>query len=564
MKIDYDVIVIGAGHAGCEAAHAAAKLGKRVLLTCTDIRTVGFLACNPSIGGVGKSHLVYEIDALGGLMGRIADKCCIQMRTLNHTNGPAVHALRAQVDRHAYHNTMLEIMQNAKNITLFECEVVKILTKDKKVCGIKTLCGQTFDASAVVIASGVYLDSVTSAGAIRKDEGPAGFTRSSHLTQSLKELGVPIKRFSTSTSPRLDANTIDYTKTTPQIGDTDTGFSFMTNNVTKNAVQCHLTYTDENTHNIIKKELNDLNAGTQPPGPRYCPSVEEKVLRFPNATRHQVFLEPESLGTNDVYLGGMTTGLSHKTQLEFVQSIRGLETSHITNMGYAIEYNCIDSMQLLPTLEHKYIGGLFFAGQVNGTSGYEEAAAQGIVAGINASGQTVLLSRTNSYIGVLIDDLVTMGTNEPYRMFTSRAEHRLRLRQDNADQRLTPIGREVGLVDDERWQAFSQKMDFIGKARQGKTVPENIKKIVEIEQLYSGYLAREEKKIQEILRCEKTLLPRDFDYFSINPLKREAQEKLNQIKPANIAQATRISGVSPADIEILMVWIKKYSGTQKS
>ena len=552
----FDVVIVGAGHAGCEAAFACALMGKRVLLTCTDVRTVAFLACNPSIGGTGKSHLVYEIDAMGGLMGRLADKCCIQMRILNQANGPAVQALRAQVDRHEYHASMLAEIQNTPNIHLRECEVTEILA-DTTVNGICLSTGEKIICNKVIVASGVYLNSTIFIGQTSRDEGPAGFARSSYLTSSLIKLGVTVRRFNTNTPPRVLSSTVDYKKTTPQTGDSAAAFSVMTNNPPRNVIQCHLTYTNDNTHKIIHDNIKYLPTYGGA-GPRYCPSIEDKVIRFPHVNRHQIFLEPESLSTEDIYVQGLFTSLPHEAQKKMVHSVSGLEKAEIACHAYGIEYDCIDSTQLYPTLEFKKIRGLYFAGQVNGTSGYEEAAAQGIIAGTNtASEKQIILSRTNSYIGVLIDDLVTVGTNEPYRMFTSRAEHRLFLRKDNADQRLTPLAHELGLINDKHWNMFQEKMKLVEKARAGGPVPNHICEIIEIENLYAGYLARESKKINEAKRCEQTVLPRDFDYSTIIALRKESQTKLNQIKPHTIAQAMRISGVTPADINILLVWFKK-------
>jgi len=560
MKTDYDVVVVGAGHAGCEAAHAAARLGCRTLLTAIDLKSVAYLACNPSIGGVGKSHLVYEIDALGGLMAQVADKTCIQMRTLNKGNGPAVQALRAQVDKHAYHATMLETLKQVPNLTIRECEVGGVTAGNapsKKVTGVVLTTGETITCKSVIVATGVYLNGQILIGHTSKPSGPEGFAPATRLTKSLVDLGVEIRRFKTGTPPRVTAASIDYSACIPQPGDTDTHFSFMSTAPIRNAVKCHLTYTNEKTHQIIRDNLeksamySGLIKGV---GARYCPSIEDKIVRFASATRHQIFLEPESLSTDEVYLQGISTSLPADIQAKFVHSIAGLGNAEIVRNAYAIEYDCINSLQLLPTLEFKSCKGLYFAGQVNGTSGYEEAAAQGLVAGVNAAGGARggtprIFSRTNSYIGVLIDDLVTLGTNEPYRMFTSRAEHRLYLRQDNADQRLTPLGREIGLVCDTRWKAYTEKMELIKQGHQLETVIN--------EKKYAGYLAREQAKIADMRRCEQTLLPQNFDYTQITALRKESQVKLNQIRPQNIAQASRISGVTPADINILLVWLRK-------
>ena len=629
METDFDVIVVGAGHAGCEAAHAAARMGARVLLTAIDLKSIAYVACNPSIGGVGKSHLVYEIDALGGLMGRVADAACIQMRTLNRGKGPAVQALRAQIDKYEYHATMRKILEATPNLTIKECEVAEILTTPSpseaplhkggepcsheksshplwkggtsvasdgvvKIRGVQLSTGEIINCRAIIVATGVYLNSKTMVGDTVKNSGPAGFDNATHLTKSLVNLGLEIRRFSTTTPPRVDAATIDYAKTTPQPGDSDAHFSFMTTMPARNVIQCHLTYTNEKTHEIIRSNIKKsamYNGLVDAGGPRYCPSIEDKVTRFAHNPRHQIFLEPESLSTNEVYLQGLFTAMPLKVQKQFVQSIDGLERAAIVQEAYAIEYDCINSLQLFPTLEYKDCRGLFFAGQINGTSGYEEAAAQGLVAGINAAGGTGtrknaetcavrggagartggvrggtrrIFSRTNSYIGVLIDDLVTVGTTEPYRMFTSRAEHRLFLRQDNADQRLTPLGREIGVVDDERWHAFQEKLRLLDQARKQITPiggvgghPPQILEIIDIEKKYAGYLAREQARIAETRRHEQMVLPRNFDYNQIPALRSESREKLNKIQPQNLAQAMRISGVTPADINVLLVWFRK-------
>jgi len=585
VKTDFDVVIIGAGHAGCEAAFAAARLGASVLLTTIDLNSVAYLACNPSIGGLGKSHLVYEIDALGGVMGELADKTCIQMRTLNRGNGPAVQALRAQVDKHDYHKSMLELIKATPNIKLKECEVAEILTKkipllggvDTQSVGEVVLSdGTKITCKSVVVATGVYLNSCVLVGHTSKSSGPMGFAAAKRLTDSLLKLGLKIRRFKTGTPPRVTAASIDYTKTIPQPPDTQSHFSFLKRHKIRNVVDCHLTYTNEITHKIIRDNLKKsaLFCGLiKGAGARYCPSIEDKIVRFSTANRHQVFLEPESLSTDEVYLQGISTSLPLDIQNKFVHSIEGLENARITKSAYAIEYDCIDSRQLTATLEYKGVRNLFFAGQVNGTSGYEEAAAQGLVAGVNAalkspdttnnkakiSESGFVLSRTESYIGVLIDDLVTLGTNEPYRMFTSRAEHRLYLRQDNADQRLTPLGREVGLVGDERWESFQEKLLLIEQYKKypdGES-PDYIRETVEIENKYAGYMKREATRMAEVKRMEQAIIPKDIDYDKITALRRESQMKLANIRPHNLAQAMRISGVTPADINVLLIWLKK-------
>ncbi|MCL2569592.1 MAG: tRNA uridine-5-carboxymethylaminomethyl(34) synthesis enzyme MnmG [Firmicutes bacterium] len=596
MKQQFDVIVVGAGHAGVEAAHAAATMGGSCLLLTMNLDSLSFMACNPSIGGSAKSHLVHEIDALGGLMGILADKSAIQIRMLNTTKGAAVRSLRTQADRIKYHLTAKKIIEQNKNITIKQGEATQIQPYNDQLM-IRLLTGEEFCAPSVVIACGVYLQSNILIGDKNLQSGPSGFNRSSHLSSSLQQLGLELRRFSTSTPPRIDGKTVDYSQTTIQHGDDNIQtFSSLTNGSIKNKVVCHMVYTNKHTHDIIAKNItkspmyrgNGLGSG-----PRYCPSIEDKIATFPDRDRHQLFLEPESLSTNDIYVQGLFTGLPGDVQQEFVNSIDGLQHAQIVYDGYAIEYDCIDSTQLFPTLEFKGQKGLFFAGQINGSSGYEEAAAQGLVAGISAllharhSDKTLDLSRTNSYIGVLIDDLVTKGTAEPYRMLTSRAEHRLHLRQDNADIRLTQIGRDIGLVCDKRWRVFQKKLKQIEQVKEllsqsilhdgekitieqyikrgndikdlelFKGITPSVLEHVETETKYEGYLARQNRIIHESKRQEQTKLPSDIDYSQIKALSREAVEKLTLIRPLTIAQATRISGITPADISVLLVWLKK-------
>jgi len=609
MKTCFDVIVIGAGHAGVESAHASVRLGCSTLLLTINLDNISYMACNPSIGGSAKGHLVCEVDALGGLMGVMADRTALQVRMLNTGKGAAVHALRQQTDRIKYHLNAKQILENLENLTLRQGEV-ETLIQHESGFKIRLTTGEEFVTKSVVVAAGVYLNSTILIGEKTFDGGPAGFTRSSYLSKSLKKLGLEIRRFDTSTPPRINGKSIDYSKTATQYGDDGLQtFSSMTAKPIKNVITCHLTYTNSKTHEIIQRDLTKSSAIDA--GPRYCPSIEAKVHRFPDRERHQAFIEPESLFTGEIYLQGLTTALPIKTQEEFVRSMHGLENAQITRPGYGIEYDCIDSMQLTHALEYKKIPGLFFAGQVNGTSGYEEAAAQGLIAGINASKhaqskEKFELSRTNSYIGVLIDDLVTQGTPEPYRMLTSRAEHRLSLRQDNADIRLTSLGKDIGLVCDKRWRVFKKKVKQIDEVKLAlsqsvsladitrifekydETIPttkitleqcirrtnitlkimcnelgilQNVQpsvlEYVNIETKYTGYLEKERARIHETLRCENTKIPADIDYTKIRALSKEGSEKLTKHKPSTIASANKISGVTPADINVLLVWLKK-------
>lgn len=611
---NFDAIVIGGGHAGCESALALARLGKKTLLLTISLDAIGFLPCNPSIGGTAKGHLVCEIDALGGEMGVCADKSAIQIRMLNRGKGPAVYSLRAQVDKQLYHNNMKKTLENNENITIKQAEVEKLICEDNVIKGVKTAQGETYFASAVVICSGVYLKSKIIIGEYSKQSGPNGFLRSETLSDSLKNLGITIKRFKTGTPARMSGRTIDYSKLSVQHGEDDIQtFSFITETPPKNIRDCYLTYTNEKTHEIIRNNLSraPMYSGIiKGVGPRYCPSIEDKIVRFADKTRHQIFLEPEGLYTNEVYIQGVSTSLPVDVQKEMYKTIEGLEHAQIMRDAYAIEYDLIDSTELYPSLMHKNIKGLFFAGQINGTSGYEEAAAQGIIAGINASRfiddkTPLVLKRNEAYIGVLIDDLVTKGTNEPYRMMTSRAEYRLHLRQDNADKRLTPIGREIGLVSDERWEKFEKKQQEIAKIyeileqkykveqfkvlyeQQNESVPDTsqtVKKMIKrsnidifdvdkyfhlfdgiskraleyvnTEVKFEGYLKQEQEDIENFKKQENMLIPENIDYNSLKGLRIEARQKLTNIRPSSIGQASRISGVSPADVTILMMYIK--------
>ena len=610
----FDAIVIGAGHAGCEAGLALARMGNKTLLLTISLDAVAFLACNPSIGGTAKGQLVSEIDALGGEMGIIADKTALQIRMLNRGKGPAVQSLRAQADKNAYHMEMKKALEKEKNLTLRQGEVVDIsLDGENKI--ITTKVGLKYEAKAVVLATGVYLESEIIIGKTREKTGPNGFKNSHGLSSSLQKLGLELMRFKTGTPVRIHRRSIDFSKMEEQSGDDVFGFSYLTKGKIENKAKCYLTYTTSKTHEIIRNNLDKapaISGEIVGVGPRYCPSIETKVVRFADKERHQLFLEPEALNTEEMYLQGFSTSMPADIQKDMVESVIGLQNAEIMRDAYAIEYDCINPTELNPTLELKKIKGLFFAGQINGTSGYEEAGAQGIVAGINAglylAGKEMLvLKRSDAYIGVLIDDIVTKGTNEPYRMMTSRAEYRLKLRQDNADLRLTEIGRRVGLVSDERYQIFldkKKKMQEIedrlstkvklddklvefykihneSAPKESVRYRDMLKRVnidifdikhyfgefqdydydilekVNINIKYEGYLKQQEEDIEKALLSEKILIPEDFDYASIKGLRQEAKEKLIKIRPLNIGQASRISGVSPADISVLSIYVKK-------
>lgn len=611
---NYDAVVIGSGHAGCEAALALARMGQKTLLLTLNLDSIAFLACNPSIGGTAKGHLVCEIDALGGEMGIIADKTTIQRRMLNGSKGPAVQSLRAQADKVMYHTEMKKVLENTKNLFVKQGEVKNIIVKNNKVCGVKTVQGDSFKAKAVVVCTGVYLKSDVIIGKVRQNSGPNGFAPANHLTASLKKLGLKIRRFKTGTPVRVHSDTINYSVLTEQCGeDNIQTFSFMTKTPPKNVIKCYLTYTNLKTHELILNNLDKApmyNGEIKSEGPRYCPSIESKVVRFADKQQHQLFLEPEALSTKEVYVQGFSTSMPTYLQHQMVHSVLGLENAHIMRDAYAIEYDCIDSLELYPTLQYKKIDGLYFAGQVNGTSGYEEAAAQGIIAGINAAlfiqnKPPFVLKRDEAYIGVLIDDLTTKGTNEPYRMMTSRAEYRLQLRQDNADLRLTQKGYDIGLVSKERYRTYLNRVKQIEQLKNDlKTVvspkkiekmfnekqetlpkvgitfkdvlkrsnifvddlvkyfPEfskykpNVLKQVEIDIKYEGYLTKQNIQIEQSKKQENTELSAQINYSKIKGLRIEAQQKLNKIKPLTLGQASRISGVSPADIAVLTVYLK--------
>lgn len=612
---EYDIIVIGAGHAGVEAALAAARMGCNTLLSTLSMDNIAMMPCNPSVGGPAKGHLVRELDALGGQMGINADKTCIQFRMLNTGKGPAVHALRAQADKKHYQFSMKETCENTENLDVKQLLIEDVLVENGKVKGVVTEDEETYLCKAVILASGTYLSGRIIIGEKTYDGGPNGQRAAQKLSDSLKKLGVRLMRFKTGTPARVDSRTLDYDKMQIQPGDDEArNFSFMSDIKTREQTPCYLTYTNEETHKIIRDNIHRApmaNGIIKGIGPRYCPSIETKIVRFPDKERHQLFIEPEGLHTNEMYVQGMSTSLPMDVQVAFLHTIPGLENAKVMRAGYAIEYDCLDPMQLKPTLELKAIDGFFSAGQSNGTSGYEEAAAQGIMAGINAAcklqgKEPVILKRSEAYIGVLIDDLVTKGTNEPYRVMTSRAEYRLILRQDNADQRLTPIGRRVGLVSDERWARFTKKKENIDKAIEalkGTILNPNVETLklladhdlceiktsislfdllkrenvdyeklstafelpelnaeereqVEITSNYEGYIHRQLDQVAHMEKLESKRIPEDIDYMDVPNLRDEAREKLADIRPVSLGQAGRISGVSPADVSVLMVYLE--------
>ncbi len=613
----FDAVVIGAGHAGCEAALALARTGFKTVMLTLNLDSIAFMACNPSIGGTAKGQIVKEIDALGGEMGINADRALLQIRMLNRGKGAAVQSLRGQADKNYYHTVMKKTLENTPNLKILQGEAVEILTDEsgKNVSGVLTSFGGIIECKSVIVATGVYLNGSVIAGEWRQNSGPSGFQASNGgLTENLIKHGFTIRRFKTGTPARVDARTIDFSVLEVQDGEKEIyPFSFLTESVPQKHTPCYLTYTNEKTHQIIRDNLHrsplygGLIKGT---GPRYCPSIEDKVVRFADKERHQLFLEPEGADTNEIYVQGLSTSLPHDVQKAMYRTIKGLENCEIMRYAYAIEYDCIDSLDLLPTLEYKKISGLYMAGQVNGTSGYEEAAAQGLIAGLNASlkmrgEDPLIISRDDGYIGVLIDDLVTKGTNEPYRMMTSRAEYRIVLRQDNPDFRLTEKGRSAGLVDDERYNRYLKRvaeyekatleMNILVKpkdadsllkahgydsAKQGLTkgdlirrgislseiieslggfdgISKEILDTVETDAKYQGYLQKGLEQIEKAKKLEEKSLPDDIDYLAIKGLRIEAQQKLDKIRPKNLGQAGRISGVSPADIAVLMVYLKK-------
>ncbi len=613
---NYDVIVVGAGHAGCEAALAAARMGCSTLLLSINLDSIAMMPCNPSIGGTGKGHLVREIDALGGEMGLNIDRAFIQSRMLNTAKGPAVHSLRAQADKQIYHVEMKKVLENEPNLDLKQGEVVELIVEDRRIKGVVVKTGPIYYAKAVIMATGTYLGGKIFIGSANYESGPNGLAPSKELTKNLKDIGLRIRRFKTGTPARIDKSSLNFQNMIEQPGDSKiVPFSFMNDFLEKNQVSCWLTYTNEKTHNVIRKNIHRsamYGGQIEGTGTRYCPSIEDKIVRFADKERHQLFIEPEGLNTNEMYAQGMSTSLPEDVQEEFYRTISGLENVKVMRPAYAIEYDCIDPQQLKLNLECKDIEYLFSAGQFNGTSGYEEAAAQGLMAGINAvlkiqQKEPFILDRSEAYIGVLIDDLITKGTNEPYRMMTSRAEYRLVLRQDNADLRLTEKGYQIGLVTKERYNKFLKRkeaialemkrlkntmvtpsnanvfLDKINSAliqsgislsellKRPEITYENIKEIdkdrpdilpdikrqCEIQIKYEGYIQKQFQQIEKFKKMESKILNPDLDFSKIKGLRLEAQQKLNAIKPLSVGQASRISGVSPADISVLLIYLEQ-------
>ena len=613
---NYDVVVVGAGHAGCEAGLAAARMGMKTLMLSINLEAVAMMACNPSIGGTGKGHLVREIDALGGEMGINIDKTFIQSRMLNTAKGPAVHSLRAQADKNEYHIEMKKTLEAEENLHLKQGEVIDLMIEDGKACGVVLKTGAMYRSKAVILATGTFLDGKIFIGESVFESGPNGLAPSNELAQRLREYGLPIRRFKTGTPARALAKSLDYEKMIPQDGDeTVVPFSFMNDDLQKDQVKCWLTYTNETTHEVIRRNFHRsalFGGQIEGVGPRYCPSIEDKVNRFADKKRHQLFIEPEGLYTEEMYIQGMSSSLPEDVQEEFYKTIEGLEHLEIVRPAYAIEYDCIDPLDLKVSLENRHIENLFGAGQLNGSSGYEEAAAQGLMAGINAvckikEEMPFILDRSEAYIGVLIDDLVTKGTNEPYRIMTSRAEYRLLLRQDNADMRLTERGYAVGLVKKDRYERLLKKKEVVAEetdrlkkkilqpdvvnpfleekgstpVKSGISLLELLKRpeityddaaviddvrpklsahqktMMEVQIKYEGYIIKQQQQIEKFKKLEHKKLPSDLDYFSIEGLRIEARQKLDALRPVSVGQASRISGVSPADINVLLIWLEK-------
>ena len=615
----YDAVVIGAGHAGCEAALATARLGLKTLIFTVSVDSIAMMPCNPNVGGSSKGHLVREIDALGGEMGKNIDRTFIQTKMLNMSKGPAVHSLRAQADKKNYSNSMRRVLENTDNLTIKQGEVAQVLVEDGKVAAVKTTSDAIYPCNVVIMCTGTYLKARCIYGDVSQYTGPNGLSAANSLSQSLLDLGIELRRFKTGTPARVDKRTIDFSKMEEQKGDENiVPFSFTNTpeELEREQVSCWLTYTNEETHEIIRENIDRspmYSGNIKGTGPRYCPSIEDKVVRFADKKRHQVFLEPEGLYTNEMYIGGMSSSLPEDVQYRMYHTVPGLEHAAIVRNAYAIEYDCINPLQLKASLEFKNISGFFSAGQANGSSGYEEAAAQGIIAGINAARkflgkEPVVLDRSQAYIGVLIDDLVTKGTNEPYRMMTSRAEYRLLLRQDNADMRLTGIGHEIGLIDDERYEKLLEKEKLIEKEvermkkttvgaraevqellakyestplqsgttlaellkrpelsyeiikdidKDRKELPEDVKEQVNIELKYEGYIKRQLRQVEQYKKLENKKIPEDIDYDDVYSLRKEAVQKLKELRPASVGQASRISGVSPADISVLLIYLGK-------